>query len=143
MGGASEGTFPQTITKRLDELRAAGEQWNRSPAVESDASDESGRIVVRLGNSFYPHMKLVLDRRPDRSGYLFRADSHDSHIQPPPQSREHAVFAALRQTNQSIASAIESDWDSAGIPTYKSFLEQDLARRVVVEAAERPIAKVA
>jgi hypothetical protein len=143
LGRAYEGAIPTTVKKRLDELRAAGERWSESSAIELGKSGDTSRIALRLGNSFYPHMKLILDRRPDDLGYLFRADSHDAHIKPPPQSPEHAVFAALRQTNQTIAAAIESDWASAGLPTYQSFLEQDLARRVAGQIADHPVAKVA
>jgi len=35
----------------------------------------------------------------------------------------------MMEKNQSLASRIEAAWESGGLPTFKSFLRQDLARR--------------
>ena len=35
----------------------------------------------------------------------------------------------LRAKNKAIGDAIEQAWEQAGIPTFRTFLQQDLARR--------------
>ena len=74
-------------------------------------------------------MKLVIERAPDGRGHLFRADTHDKHIRPNPQSREGRAFAELMAMNQKFAEAIEAEWASRGLATFKQFLREDLARR--------------
>ena len=84
---------------------------------------------MRLGNRYYPHMKLVIQRASDGQTFLFRADTHDKHICPPAGTPEHAEFSGLMARNQEIAQAIESAWVEQGLPTFKSWLREDLARR--------------
>jgi hypothetical protein len=86
-------------------------------------------ILLRLGNKFYPHMKLAIEKRPDRHGCLFRADTHDAHCCPVSSSREYQAFRQLMELNQTVAQAIESEWEREGVPTFKTFLKEDLARR--------------
>jgi len=89
----------------------------------------SPQIAVRLGNYVYPHMKLVIEPRPDGRGYLFRADTHDRHVRVPPSSPEYAVFQELMEKNQKLAEGIEHAWATEGLPTFRTFLREDLARR--------------
>jgi hypothetical protein len=74
-------------------------------------------------------MKLSIDRRPDQIGFLFRADTHDRHICPSPASKEHGKFRQLMEKNQKLAQTIEAAWEEGGLPTFKSYLKQDLQRR--------------
>src|SRR5918998_386203 len=60
---------------------------------------------------------------PDRHGYLFRADTHDSHCCPLPTSREYQPFRQLMEMNQGVAQAIESAWERQNLPTFKTFLK--------------------
>jgi hypothetical protein len=91
---------------------------------------ESGtRYTLRLGNPFYPHMKLAIEPSPAGDRYLYRADTHDRHICPKPESPEYAAFTALMEKNQSAAEAVEAAWGTAGIPTFRSYLREDLRRR--------------
>jgi hypothetical protein len=127
---AYDGLPSPAVRSRLDALREVDEcVFYQSNPFEPIPKDEPSRFDLRLGNRWYPHMKLVIERAPDRQSYLFRADTHDRHIQPPPGSRDHAAFAELMQKNQSLSSRIEAAWESAGLPTFKSFLRADLARR--------------
>jgi hypothetical protein len=93
------------------------------------ASPSPGKYSLRLGNRHYPHMKLVVERAPDGRGYLMRADTHDAHVRPAPGSRDYAVFIQLMELNRQVADQIEAAWEGQGIPTFKSFLREDLARR--------------
>ena len=74
-------------------------------------------------------MKLVIEPTPDARGHMFRADTHDKHIRPSPQSKEYQMFCQLMENNQRLSEAIESGWEKAGLPTFKQYLRNDLARR--------------
>ena len=127
---AYDGTPPAAVRSRLDTLGAVPfEAMFQSAVFELTPKEDPIRLSLRLGNRWYPHMKLVIERSPHGNGSLFRADSHDRHIQVDPASREYAAFRELRENNQSLSSRIESEWESGGLPTFKSFLRQDLARR--------------
>ena len=124
-----------TVRKLLDGLRMWSGGFYDAPAFARD--DKSGgptRYSLRLGNQHYPHMKLVLEPAPDGAQYLFKADTHDRHVCPPPGSREHEAFAALMRRNQSIAEQVEAAWAADGLPTFKTYLQQDLARRAAAAA---------
>jgi hypothetical protein len=133
---AYAGVSPPTAVRgRLDTLRASESNLYESPAWERDVASPPARYALRLGNITYPHMKLVIEPAPDGVGYLMRADTHDKHITVPLGSREHAAFAQLMKRNHEIATAIESAWNAAGIPTFKEFLRKDLARRAQAASA--------
>jgi hypothetical protein len=85
-------------------------------------------------------MKLAIERRPDRHGYLFRADTHDSHCCPATTSREYGAFRELMELNQSVAQAIETAWERDDLPTFKTFLKEDLARRQIAAAGAAHVA---
>jgi hypothetical protein len=123
------GALPGAVKDRAQKMNDAGDQCLDCSAVERDCPDLPTRYCLRLGNRVYPHMKLVIDPRPDGLGFLFRVDSHDRHICPAPGSREYLAFTELMRQNQAIASEIEADWEAAGLPTFKKFLREDLARR--------------
>jgi hypothetical protein len=116
--------------QRLDTLRAAPpESFFDSPVLERDDQRPPARYALRLGNHFYPHMKLVIERAPNGRACLFRADTHDRHIRPAPDSRDYKAFAELMAKNQALSEQIESEWAKRGVPTFKEYLRQDLARR--------------
>ena len=107
--------------------------------VKSDDGAGRPRYSLRLGNRHYPHMKLVIEPGPGSgAGYLFKADTHDRHVCPKPESTEFAAFRALMEDNQKLAQRIEDDWAAAGLPTFKTFLRDDLARRQQQAQAEPP-----
>lgn len=85
--------------------------------------------TLRLGNRFYPHMKLVIQPTPDGSSMMFRADTHDRHLCPAADHPEYRAFMELRAKNQQIAEQIENAWADAGICTFKTYLQNDLRRR--------------
>src|SRR4051812_11630162 len=105
------GPPPSAVRSRLETLRALGPDSFYDAAVfekKGDAS-ASAAILLRLGNKFYPHMKLAIEKRPDRHGCLFRADTHDAHCCPVTSSREYQAFRQLMELNQTVAQAIESE----------------------------------
>jgi hypothetical protein len=126
---------PSAVRDRLASLRATGDaDFYDSPVFEHDPARPPTRYALRLGNKVYPHMKLVIERSPDGRGHLFRADTHDKHIRPSPNSREGRAFAELMKLNQKFAEDIESVWATRGLATFKQFLRDDLARRAAASA---------
>lgn len=124
------GKTPAAVKARLESLRSAPpENFFASPVFERDSAGEPTRFSLRLGHRTYPHMKLVIDRAPDGLGHLLRADAHDAHCRPAPGSRDYPAFCKLMDVNRDLADRIEAAWEAEGIPTFKSFLRDDLARR--------------
>jgi hypothetical protein len=127
---AYTGEPPLAVRARLDAMRASSEdEFYRIAAFERTPPENPAKYSLRLGNRFYPHMKLVIECAPDGTHVLFRADTHDRHVQPKPNSPEAAAFAELSRNNQELAQQIESAWDERGLPTFKRYLRDDLARR--------------
>jgi len=129
----SGGKPPSAVEQRLQTLRNldCGDFFG-SPLFERDADTtrpEPTRYALRLGNRHYPHMKMVIERSPDGRAHLFRADTHDRHIRPKPESREYAAFTELMRQNQALAEQIEAAWAERGLNTFKSYLRRDLAAR--------------
>ena len=130
LAAAYGGKVPPAVQTRIYNLRAfPQDDIYRSPAFEPAPKDDPVKLSLRLGNQWYPHMKLVVEQAPDGQTSLFRADTHDRHIRVDPASREYAEFCELSQKNQSLAGHIEASWESGGLTTFKSYLRQDLARR--------------
>jgi hypothetical protein len=121
---------PATVRSRVEKLREAPpDRLLASDLFEKTPMQDPDHYRLRLGNEMYPHMKLTIDRRPDRRGFLFRADTHDRHIVPPPGSPEEQAFQEMQSRNHRLAQAIEKAWTQQGLPTFKSYLREDLARR--------------
>ena len=134
MTQAYDGAIPPSaVRKRLETLRALpAEEFYTNPAFErNEAEATSGaiKLSLRLGNRIYPHMKLTIERSPDKQGFLFRADTHDKHCCPAAGTREHGAFCELMERNQQLAQEIETAWAAEGVPTFKTYLKEDLARR--------------
>jgi hypothetical protein len=130
MDRAYQGTQPPSAAQNLlNTLRDWSGDFYSSPAFARTGYADRPRLSVRLGNRFYPHMKLVLEPAPTGSDYLFKADTHDRHIEPPPGHPELGVFLDLRAKNKAVSEEIEQAWADAGLATFKTFLHADLARR--------------
>ena len=120
---------PVAVSSMLATLRGYAGDFFKAPAFVKDDPARPTRYSLRLGNQFYPHMKLVAELAPDQKTFLFRADAHDAHCCPPADAPEHGPFRELMARNQQIISQVEKTWAAEGIPTLKSYLQQDLARR--------------
>jgi hypothetical protein len=122
---------PPAVTRaRLEVVKASdGPLLSCREFVAEPRGELGTRYTLRLGNPFYPHMKLAIEPSPAGDRYLYRADTHDRHICPKPDSPEYAAFTALMEKNQTMASAIETAWERADVPTFKAYLREDLRRR--------------
>src|SRR5436305_6281303 len=120
---------PVPVRSQLAVLRSWKGDFFRSPAIAADAETPPKRYSIRLGNHQYPHMKLALERSPDGQAYLFRADAHDTHCCPPEDDPEYPTFRSMMDENGRIVQAVEAAWEQQGLPTFKTYLKDDLARR--------------
>lgn len=132
---------PSAVRARLETLKSTPQdtfydspvfERQEAPRVPADTHTRDAaavRYALRLGNWSYPHMKFIIERSPDGTGYLLRADTHDAHIQPRAGSREQSAFTTLMNQNRIIADAIELAWEQLMLPTFKKFLRDDLERR--------------
>jgi hypothetical protein len=127
---AYSGPLPSAVRGKLETLHSLPEEeLYDSPLFERDVAVHPSKLSLRLGNKLYPHMKLTIERTPDGQSHLFRADTHDRHIAPQPGSRDYAPFMQLMDQNHRMAQAIETAWAEANLPTFKTYLRDDLARR--------------
>lgn len=125
------GVPPKAVAARIDQLRhTAPAELFECACVECDRKNPHPvRHDIRLGNRFYPHMKLSIEERPDHHGFLFRADTHDRHVRPPEGSKDAELFRQVVERNAELSKEIETAWAEAGIPTFRTYLKEDLARR--------------
>lgn len=77
---------------------------------------EGNRYSFRLGNSGYPHMKLVFMLENHRP--VFYVDAHDSHFNLPVGVPGYEKLMALRQTNKELKQTIEGAWAAANLPIF-------------------------
>jgi hypothetical protein len=119
--------LPRMLQPRLASLRALPPERLYGSGEFEPVSDHA--LALRLGNRNYPHMKLVIEDSPDGATAMYRVDTHDVHCCPQPGSGEYGAFRALMADNERVARAVEGAWAAEGLPTFKRFLEEDLARR--------------
>lgn len=125
--------LPSAIRARLETLRSTPEEeFYDSAVLEHEKVRYPGRYSLRLGSWLYPHIKLVIDQMPDGRTWVYRADTHDQHICPDPKSRDYAAFCRLMEENQKLSKSIEAEWEQRGLPTFKTYLRDDLARRAAL-----------
>lgn len=65
------------VRERIERLRAAGEKPWDQPVFEKADVATGRQYGIRLGNAWYPHMKLTLEKSPAGEGYMLRVDTHD------------------------------------------------------------------
>lgn len=129
IGLAYDEPLPVAVRSQLSTLRSWKGEFFRAPVFVPDSHVPPTRYSIRFGNRFYPHMKLVFERSPDNHQFLFRVDTHDKHICPAPNDPDYANFLHLMEQNQKLAEAIETSWAKQGLPTFKTYLRDDLAKR--------------
>jgi hypothetical protein len=83
-------------------------------------------IALRLGNAFYPNMKLRLTRPPGNNPFLLMVDSHDVMLAAPVGSPDHQALEELKSANAAIVGDITGAWDAAGLPTERNYLRDKI-----------------
>ena len=131
------GNIPPIVQERLASLEPLPDLAHvPESCFEVSVCGGHTTYTLRLGQPIYPHMKLIVEECPTCGGQggenqklQFRADAHDSHLHAPPGSPDAAPLAALRAVNKQLTEAIETAWVAQGIPTFRDFLRQEIARR--------------
>ncbi len=83
-------------------------------------------IALRLGNAFYPNMKLRLTRPPGNNPFVLMVDSHDVMLAAPSGSPDYQALEELKSANAALVGDITSAWDAAGLPTERNYLRDKI-----------------
>ena len=119
--------LPEQISKLLPKKSEFDPKtWIMSDMVERNPEDSSFEEVktasFRLGNMFYPNMKLRLAKVPNENFFLLSVDSHDAILHAPEGSPDHAMLEQLKAANAEIANKIQTQWDEMGLPTDRNYM---------------------
>ena len=120
---------PIRVRSQLKVLEAWKGPFMRCGVFAEDVNSPRKRWYIRLGNAFYPHMKLAIEQAPTGDSFVYRVDTHDRHCIPDANAPEYAEFIAVVEKNQKLAEEIETALGAAGLATFKSYLKDDLQRR--------------
>ncbi|HDY65045.1 MAG TPA: hypothetical protein ENH84_02275 [Phycisphaerae bacterium] len=128
---AYDGPPPEsTISLLPDEGNFDPSEWLMGEKIERKPPDAplSGvrSAACRLGNSFYPNMKLRLSRPPHHRSFLFSVDCHDAFLSAPSGSPDHSALEELKARNASLANTIHSEWDRLSLPTERNYLRRKI-----------------
>jgi hypothetical protein len=104
--------------------------WLMADPVERDPADapleQVRSFVLRLGNDFYPHMKLRISRPPRSREFVFSVDSHDAFLHAPPGSQDYDALEDLKKRNAAMAELITAAWEAQSLPTERTYLRGKL-----------------
>jgi hypothetical protein len=104
--------------------------WLMADPVERDPADapleQIRSFVLRLGNDFYPHMKLRISRPPRSPEFVFSVDSHDVFLHAPPGSPDYDALEDLKKRNAALAELITASWEAQSLPTERTYLRGKL-----------------
>ena len=107
--------------------------------LEQVSGDGGGlkRYALRLGNNRYPFMKFIVQEHLVNGEYFFSIDTHDN-LDIRPDNPDYAEWEKLKAYNRALKGRIESEWETAGLPTNADLraLMEELAR-VEREATKR------
>jgi CheY-like chemotaxis protein len=116
--------YPGDARWRAPAVELSGGETAREllPRFEDECEESGGRrvcrYVLRLGNSRYPHMKLVLEETILSDEYAFSVDTHDN-LKVSKGAPDYARWNAVREHNRHVAEDVERAWEEEGIPTVR------------------------
>jgi len=85
---------------------------------DDESEEGEGRRIGRLGNSRYPHMKLVLEESILKHEYAFTVDTHDD-LKVSSDAPDYDRWNAVRDHNRKLAETIEVAWRAESVPTVR------------------------
>jgi hypothetical protein len=88
--------------------------------------EQTRSFVLRLGNDFYPHMKLRMSRPPRSQEFVFSVDSHDAFLHALPGSPDYDALEDLKKRNAALAERITASWEAQSLPTERTYLRAKL-----------------
>lgn len=99
------------------------------PGVERLPPTTPGRpggYSLRVGNAWFPHMKITVQSVDVAGTYVIGVDTHDT-LRLPAGHPEEAGVKALQTRNLELARKVHKEWDAAGLPTQLGLLRNQLA----------------
>lgn len=90
------------------------------------AGDGQGGYAFRVGNAWYPHMKITIRPYGRPPGFVFGVDTHDE-VPMPENDAEARALRQLKSRNQELARAVEAEWEGSGLPTSNGVLRKAVA----------------
>ncbi len=121
--------YPAAARWRAPSVDLSGGKSARDllPRFEDESEERdgrrTGRYVLRLGNSRYPHMKLALEESILSDEYAFCVDTHDN-LNVSPDAPDYARWNAVRDHNRRLAEEIERAWEEEGVPTVRDIKDR-------------------
>jgi CheY-like chemotaxis protein len=116
--------WPGQEEKRRPDLTIEGAgETALSGFTDESRRDGDRRWALRLGNSQYPHMKMVVEEYLLPGEYVFAVDTHDQ-LELKPDYPDYDKWQAVKETNRKIKVEIEECWRKEGIPTYSELAEK-------------------
>ena len=117
--------------RKVPDLSVVDRVGDSLPLMEDEsrrqgAGHRARRWVLRLGNSRYPNMKLVLEEYLLEGEFVFTVDTHDDAVVSPGDP-DGPAWQEIRRWNLALKRRIEERWKKAGLPTYAA-LREKLAR---------------
>lgn len=100
-------------------------EQSKAESLPARSGQDPGGYAFRIGNAWYPHMKLTVIAYGAPPGYVFGVDTHDM-FDLPPNAPDYEEVQKLRLRNQELGRAIERAWEEVGLPTQNGLLRQFL-----------------
>ncbi|BBB32413.1 two-component system response regulator [Thermotomaculum hydrothermale] len=106
-----EGNIPERIKKIVEEIERSENNLFTLPFFEKV---DANVFALRLGNIFYPHMKLVV--KNEDGELLFNVDTHDSPERIPPTLPGYEKFKKVIEFNKNVKKRIMNElYNKSGI----------------------------
>jgi len=105
--------------------------WLMSSVTERDPADapleQVRSFALRMGNCYYPHMKLRLSRPPNEGFFLFTVDTHDAFLHCPLDSPDYEALEQVKRHNAKIAATVTAELDAEGLPTERNYMRRKIS----------------
>jgi len=114
----ANGAVPKRATIDTDSLATPADVLALfSPEISPNpGGDDVRRLVLRLGNQRYPHMKMALMEFLEPGEWMWSVDTHDR-APVDPASPDWEAWQELRIHNLKLKARIETAWRKNGVPT--------------------------
>lgn len=136
---------PGPVAKLVQGLGTCHELDELFELFESECSESHGdgsgrggfrRYAIRLGNPYYPFMKLVIQEYLVSGEFFLSVDTHDN-LGIGEENPDYKEWKQLKRQNRELKLSIEMAWDRAGLPTHAD-LQALMERLAEDERGGRP-----
>lgn len=112
--GPFSGKQPRIEFEGADDARLM-DYVTKAPFVDESKRSATGNrsFALRLGNSQYPFMKLLIAEHLVQDEFFFSVDTHDQAF----DQNVDPKFCQIRAGNRQLKDDIEAAWDGAHLPT--------------------------